>query len=139
MKECKSIKCSRVLGIVPGSKPTLSRFFCDFCDVCHVRKNSWRLPVVNKETLKVFLQEVVLSCEVKCWLLFVFKVLLFLTLPSLGGEIAGGFYISSWSFSDIFIMSIYFIYVHNSAAKALAELALVWLCCDPPPCRPLPV
>lgn len=89
MKECKSIKCSRVLSIVPGSKPALSRFFCD---VCHVRRNSWRLPVVNKETLKVFLQEVVLSCEVKRWVPFVFKV--FLTLPSLGGEIAGGFYIS---------------------------------------------
>ena len=31
--------------------------------------------------------------------------------------------------------------LHNLAAKALAELALVWLCCDPPrgPCRPLPV
>lgn len=85
MKECKSIKCSRVLSIVPGSKPALSRFFCD---VCHER-NSWRLPVVNKETLKVFLQEVVLSCEVACWVPFVFKV--FLTLPSLGGEIAGGF------------------------------------------------
>lgn len=124
MKECKSIKCSRVLGIVPGSKPTLSRFFCDFCDVCHVRKNSWRLPVVNKETLKVFLQEVVLSCEVKCWLLFVFKVLLFLTLPSLGGEIAGGFYISSWSFSDIFIMSIYFIYGKKKKVSILKELKL---------------
>ena len=105
MKECKSIKCFRVLSIVPGNKPALSRFFCD---VCYVSRNSWRLPVVNKETLKVFLQEVVLSSEGKCWLLFVFKV--FLTRPSLGGEILGGFYISSWSISDIFIMSIYFIY-----------------------------
>ena len=72
----------------------------------------------------MFLQEVVLSCEVKCWLLFVFKVLLFLTLPSLGGEIAGGFYISSWSFSDIFIMSIYFIYGKKKKVSILKELKL---------------
>lgn len=71
LKECKSTKWCGVLGIVQGNTLALSG---SFCDIYRMKRKGWRFPVVNKETLKMFQQEVVLlSGEVGWFSFFVFK------------------------------------------------------------------
>ena len=56
---------------MPGNNLALSRLFYD---ICHMRRKGCQFPVVNKETLDVFQQEVAFSGDMGWWFLFVFNL-----------------------------------------------------------------